>query len=218
MIAKIGILGSGDVGKALANGFIKYGHEVMIGTRDTSKLDEWEKKTGDKGHVGSNQEAAAFGDIIVLAVKGSAAKDALTLAGKQNLSGKTIIDATNPISDKAPDNGVLHFFTDLDESLMEQLQKEFSDARFVKAFNSIGSMFMVDPDFGGTKPSMFICGNNDDAKAEVREILDTFGWETEDMGKAESARAIEPLCILWCIPGFIRNDWMNAFKFLKKKQ
>jgi len=216
MNAKIGILGSGVVGKALANGFIKNGHEVMIGTRDTSKLDDWKDKAGDKGLVGSNQEAAHFGDILVLAVKGSAAKDALTLAGTANLKGKTIIDATNPIADKAPENGVLHFFTDLEESLMEKLQKEFSEAQFVKAFNSIGNAFMVDPDFDGTKPTMFICGNSHEAKDQVKHILDVFGWETFDMGKAEAARAIEPLCILWCIPGIANNDWMHAFKFLSK--
>ncbi len=216
MNSKIGILGSGDVGKALANGFIKYGHEVMIGTRNTSKLTDWQKKAGDKGRVGSMQETAQFGDILVLAVKGSAAKDALTLAGRTNLQGKTIIDATNPIADKAPENGVLHFFTDLEESLMEKLQKEFTDSHFVKAFNSVGSLHMVDPEFGGNKPTMFICGNNQKAKDETRDILDTFGWETADMGTAEAARAIEPLCILWCIPGIAQNQWMHAFKLLKK--
>lgn len=216
MNAKIGIIGSGVVGQALANGFIKNGHETMIGTRNTSKLDDWQKEAGDKGRVGSMQEAAQFGEIIVLAVKGSAAKDALTLSGRENLSGKTIIDATNPIADKAPENGVIHFFTDLEESLMEKLQKEFAEAKFVKAFNSIGNAFMVDPDFGGIKPTMFICGNKEEAKDEVKHILNVFGWESFDMGTAAAARAIEPLCILWCIPGIANNDWMHAFKFLSK--
>ena len=217
MKTKIGILGSGNVGQALAKGFIKNDHEVMIGTRNTSKLEDWQKESGDKGRVGSMQEAAQFGDILVLAVKGSAAKDALTLAGQANLAGKTIIDATNPIADKAPDNGVLHFFTDLEASLMEKLQADFADAHFVKAFNSVGSALMVDPQFGGMeKPTMFICGNDDNAKEEVKQILERFGWESEDMGPAAAARAIEPLCILWCIPGFTRNEWMHAFKLLKK--
>jgi predicted dinucleotide-binding enzyme len=212
---KVGILGSGVVGQVLASGFLKYGHEVMIGTRDASKLDEWVAKENGKGSAGSFAETAAFGDIIVLAVKGGAAESALKMAGASHLAGKTIIDATNPISDAPPVNGVLQFFTGLDGSLMEQLQAAYPEANFVKAFNSVGNHFMVNPDFGDQKPSMFICGNSESAKTEVHEILDKFGWETEDMGSAEAARAIEPLCILWCIPGFLQNSWMHAFKLLK---
>jgi hypothetical protein len=215
MKTKIGILGSGVVGQVLADGFLKYGYEVKIGSRDVSKLADWKAKAGAKGSTGSFSEAASFGEIIVLAVKGGAAMEALKLAGENNLSGKTIIDTTNPIDDKAPDNGVLRFFTNLDESLMEKLQKMFPGANFVKAFSSVGNPFMVNPDFKGIKPSMFICGNDEQAKSEVKHILDLFGWETEDMGKVEAARAIEPLCILWCIPGFIRNEWTHAFKLLK---
>jgi 8-hydroxy-5-deazaflavin:NADPH oxidoreductase len=212
---KIGVLGSGAVAKILAGGFIKHGYEVMLGTREVSKLKEWNEKN-PKGKLGSFSDAADFGEIIVLAVKGTVAKDALELAGKNNLKGKTIIDATNPIAEAPPQNGVLQFFTDLKSSLMEQLQAAFPEAHFVKSFNSVGSAFMVNPDFSGQKPTMFICGNNDNAKFEVTEILTQFGWETEDMGKAESARAIEPLCMLWCIPGFARNEWSHAFKLLKK--
>jgi predicted dinucleotide-binding enzyme len=142
--------------------------------------------------------------------------EALNLAGCRNLKGKIIIDTTNPIKDAPPVNGVIQFFTSLEDSLMEQLQKQFPDARFVKAFNSVGNTLMVDPDFNGLKPTMFICGNDIDAKQEVTNILDQFGWETEDLGSVEAARAIEPLCILWCIPGFLRNDWAHAFKILKK--
>jgi predicted dinucleotide-binding enzyme len=213
---KIGILGSGDVGKALASGFIKHGYEVMIGTRSPQKLSEWKDKAGKSGRVGSFAEAAAFGEIIVLAAKGVAAKNILTMAGAANLKGKTIIDATNPIAEAPPENGVLKFFTSLDNSLMEQLQAAFPDARFVKAFNSVGNAFMVNPDFGGIKPTMFICGNDANAKKEVSKIIDLFGFEVEDMGSVEAARAIEPLCILWCIPGFLRNEWSHAFKLLKK--
>lgn len=212
---KIGILGSGDVGKTLANGFIKNGYEVMIGTRTSSKLDEWKAEAGPKGQVGSFEETAAFGEILVLAVKGNIAKDVLNLAKEKNLNAKTIMDASNPISDAAPENGVLKFFTNLDKSLMETLQEEFPKANFVKAFNSVGWAHMIDPGFE-VKPSMFICGNNEEAKKEVNEIIDLFGWESEDMGKAEAARAIEPLCMLWCIPGFLENKWQHAFKLLKK--
>jgi predicted dinucleotide-binding enzyme len=213
---KIGILGSGVVGKTLATGFIKHGYEVTIGTRDASKLADWQSKNS-KGKVASFADTAAFGDIVVLACKGHAAEDVLKLAGSQNLAGKTIIDATNPIDEKTPPvNGVLNFFTDLKDSLMERLQRAIPNAHFVKAFSCVGNAYMVDPDFGGTKPTMFICGNNDAAKKEVTDILTEFGWETEDMGKAEGARAIEPLCILWCIPGMLRNQWTHAFKLLKK--
>jgi predicted dinucleotide-binding enzyme len=212
---KVGIIGSGAVAKVLASGFIKYGYDVMIGTRDASKLTDWQTKN-PKGKIGSFTEVAEFGDIIVLAVKGTVASQALALAGKEYLKGKTIIDATNPIAEAPPVNGVLQFFTDLNSSLMERLQNEFKDAHFVKCFNSVGSAYMVDPDFNGIKPGMFICGNNESAKKEVRSVLDQFGWETEDMGKAEAARAIEPLCMLWCIPGFLGNSWTHAFKLLKK--
>ena len=210
---KIGVLGSGDVAKTLASGFLKHGHEVMIGTRSAAKLADWAKQN-PKGKVGSFEETARFGEVAVLAVKGTAASEALQAAGAANLSGKTVIDATNPIADQPPVNGVLRFFTSLEESLMERLQKEFSGARFVKAFNSVGAVCMVNPEFKGARPTMFICGNDDAAKKAVTGILEQFGWETSDMGKAEAARAIEPLCMLWCIPGFLRNDWRHAFKML----
>jgi hypothetical protein len=213
---KIGILGSGDVGKALANGFIKHGYEAMIGTRSPEKLSTWKEKTGKSGRIGSFAEAAAFGDLIVLAAKGTTAKDTLQMAGAANLKGKTIIDTTNPIAEAPPDHGVLKYFTTLENSLMEQLQAAFPEAHFVKAFSIVGNAFMVNPDFGGIKPTMFICGNEANAKKEVGKILDLFGFEVEDMGSVEAARAIEPLCILWCIPGFLRNQWAHAFKLLKK--
>jgi len=211
---KVGVLGSGDVAKVLASGFLKHGHDVTIGTRDSAKLTEW-RAQNPRGTGGGFGEAAAFGELIVLAVKGTVAADALRMAGASKLSGKPIIDATNPIADAPPSNGVLKFFTDLDESLMERLQREFSDAHFVKAFNSVGNARMVNPQFAGGKPTMFICGNSQAAKQAVGAILDQFGWETADMGGVEAARAIEPLCILWCIPGFLRNEWSHAFKLLK---
>jgi predicted dinucleotide-binding enzyme len=124
------------------------------------------------------------------------------------------MDVTNPIADAPPVNGVIKFFTTFDESLMERLQKEYPDIHFVKAFNSIGNAFMVNPQFKGGTPTMFICGNDDAAKKTVAGIVNLFGWEVSDMGKAEGARAIEPLCMLWCIPGFLRNDWSHAFKLL----
>jgi predicted dinucleotide-binding enzyme len=211
---KIGVLGSGDVAKVLASGFLKHGHATMVGTRDSAKLAQWASQNRS-GRVGSFSETAAFGEVVVLAVKGTASADALRAAGAANLAGKPVVDATNPIADAPPGNGVLKFFTSLDESLAERLQREFPDAKLVKAFNSVGSSRMVDPHFAGGRPTMFICGNDEGAKKTVGGILDQFGWETADMGRIEAARAIEPLCMLWCIPGFLRNEWTHAFKLLK---
>jgi hypothetical protein len=213
---KIGVLGSGDVAKTLAGGFIKHGHQVVLGTRDTAKLKDFVAQHQGAG-VGSFADAAKFGDVVVLAVKGAVALDVLHAAGAANLVKKPVIDATNPIADAPPANGVLKFFTNLDQSLMERLQAAFPDAHFVKAFNSVGNAMMVDPQLKGGKPTMFICGNDDKAKATVQGIIDQFGWDTADMGKAEAARAIEPLCMLWCIPGFIRNEWTHAFKLLHRE-
>lgn len=211
---RVGILGSGEVAKVLAAGFLKHGHEVRMGTRHPEKLADWTAK-----HVGVRTggpvDAARFAEMVVLAVKGSVAMEVLHSAGANNLEGKPVIDVTNPIAEVPPVNGVLRYFTTLDESLMERLQHEFPGARLVKAFNSVGNASMVNPEFKGGTPTMFICGNDEAAKKAVRGILDQFGWETEDLGTVEAARAIEPLCMLWCIPGFLRQDWVHAFKVLR---
>ena len=214
---KVGIIGSGIVGRVLATGFLNEGHQVIMGTRNSSKEDvgKW-KNENQNGLLGSFQDAAQFGEIIVLAVSGLVVEDAINLAGKVHLSNKIIIDATNPIATVPPDNGVLKFFTTLEESLMEKIQKQLPDAKIVKAFSCVGNALMYKPNFNGILPTMFICGNDEPAKKTVTDILTSFGWETEDMGKVEAARVIEPLCILWCIPGFIRNQWTHAFKLLKK--
>lgn len=213
---KAGIIGSGIVGRVLASAFLKEGYDVMLGTRDINKEEvvKWKNENTD-GLLGSFQETAQFGEIIVLAVGGLVVEDAITLAGKEHFSDKVVIDATNPIAAVPPDNGVLKYFTTLEESLMEKIQNLIPDAKVVKAFNSVGNAFMYKPKFPGGIPTMFICGNDEEAKKTVIGILTSFGWETEDMGKVEAARAIEPLCILWCIPGFIRNQWTHAFKLLK---
>ena len=211
---RIGIIGSGDVGKTLATGFLKHGHDVVIGTRDAAKLAAWAKQN-PRGRVGSPADAAKFGELAVLAVKGTAAADAVRAAGPGNLAGKPVVDACNPIADAPPVNGVLRFFTTSDESLLERLQREFTAVKFVKAFNSVGAAAMVNPQFKEGKPTMFICGGDEAAKKTVASVLDQFGWEVADMGAVEAARAIEPLCILWCIPGLLANDWVHAFKLLK---
>jgi predicted dinucleotide-binding enzyme len=214
---KIGILGSAAVGKTLAAAFLSEGHSVAVGTRHPSKEDlvKWQKEH-PAAKTGSYSEAAQSSELLVLAVDGTVAEEVIAQSGPENFSGKILVDATNPIAKAPPVNGVLQLFTTSDDSLMERIQKLIPACHVVKAFNSVGNLMMYKPDFGGTRPSMFICGNDDAAKKTVTEILDAFGWETEDMGKAEAARAIEPLCMLWCIPGFLQNQWTHAFKLLKK--
>jgi 8-hydroxy-5-deazaflavin:NADPH oxidoreductase len=214
--SKVGVIGSDPVGQALADGFLKHGYDVMRGTREPAKLADWKRGGGAKASVGTFAEAARYADLVVLAVKGTAAEAAVDLCGAGNLAGKVVIDTTNPIAEAPPVNGVLKFFTTLEDSLMERLQQRVPAAHFVKAFSCVGNALMVDPDLGGDRPTMFICGNEAEAKSEVSRILVQFGWGIEDLGAVEAARAIEPLCILWCIPGFLRNDWMHALKMLRK--
>jgi hypothetical protein len=158
---------------------------------------------------------AGWADVVVLAVKGTAALDALKLVGADKLAGKTVIDTTNPIADLPPVKGVLQFFTGPNDSLMERLQAAYPAARFVKAFSCVGNAFMVDPKLPGGPPTMFVCGDDDAAKAQVAGFLRDFGWDVADMGAVESARAIEPLCQLWCVPGLRGGPWTHAFKLLR---
>lgn len=215
MNSRVGVLGSGIVGRVLANGLIKHGYEVMIGSGNPGNLSDWKNAAGGHASVGRFAEAARFGELVVLAVKGSAAEFVLDLAGIENLYGKTVIDTCNPISAEPPDHGVLRYFTPQNHSLMEQLQNKFGSVRLVKAFNSVGNAVMVDPAFREGKPTMFICGNSHEAKAEVTGILHRFGWEVADMGGVEAARPIEMLAMLWCIPGFVHHQWTHAFKLLR---
>jgi predicted dinucleotide-binding enzyme len=210
----VGILGSGQVAKALAAGFVQTGHGVMLGTREPARLAEFAAATGGV-KTGTPAEAAAYGELVVLAAKGTAAVEVLRSAGVARLAGKTVIDTTNPIADAPPVDGVLQFFTGPNESLFERLQAEAPGARLVKAFSSVGSACMFMPHFAGGRPTMFIAGNDAAAKASVALLLDQFGWDVADMGSAVAARAIEPLCMLWCIPGLRQNDWVHAFKMLR---
>jgi predicted dinucleotide-binding enzyme len=211
-MSKIGLLGSGPVSRVLASGFTAHGYEVQVGSRSAGKLADFSAKTGI--HTGTFTDVVEWADVLVLAVLGRAALEALSLAGESRLRGKIIIDTTNPISDAPPVDGVLQFFTGPNSSLMEQLQSAFPEARFVKAFNSVGSARMVNPAFSAGPPSMFFCGNDTEAKSVVADILTQFGWEPVDLGTAAAARAIEPLCQLWCIPGFRQNHWSHAFRVL----
>lgn len=215
MSKTVGVLGSGQVAQVLARGFAQHGYQVRIGSRDPAKLSAFAEGCGGAVQADTFAGAAAFGALVVLAVKGTAALEALKLAGAEALHGKVVIDTTNPIADEPPQNGVLRYFTDANESLMERLQAAFPAARLVKAWNSVGNGFMVNPKLPGGPPTMFICGNDAAAKAEVSAILGVFGWDSEDVGLVESARPVEALCQLWCAPGFQRNQWAHAYKVLK---
>lgn len=209
---KVGVLGSGPVGQTLAKGFLAHGREVRIGSRSPEKLAAFSQATGIA--TGTFADVAAWGELLVLAVHGAGAAHALSLAGADHLDGKIVIDTTNPISDAPPVDGVIEMFTGPNRSLLEQLQQAVPGARLVKAFSSVGNARMVDPVMEGGRPTMFLCGNDAGARAEVARILEEFGWEPADMGTAVAARAIEPLAQLWCIPGFLRNTWTHAFKVL----
>lgn len=209
---RIGVLGSGSVGQTLASGCKAHGYEVRIGSRTPAKLEDFTATLGIP--AGTFAEVAAWAEGVILSVRGAAAEEALRLADRANLRGKLVIDTTNPISDAPPVDGVIQFFTGPNTSLMERLQATVPQARFVKAFNSVGSSRMVNPSFAGGRPTMFYCGNDPQAKAAVAMLLEQFGWEPADMGSVVAARAIEPLCQLWCIPGFRENHWTHAFRVL----
>lgn len=212
---KIGVLGSGVVGQALSDGLLKHGHDVMRGSRDPSKLAAWKAHHGAHAQVGSFAEAARYGFLVILAVKGTAAAEVVAACGAE-LDGKAVLDTTNPIADEPPQDGVLRFFTGPNESLLERLQQRAPRAHLVKAFSCVGAPLMVGPDLPGGPPTMFICGDDDPAKHQAAELVRQLGWSVEDMGRAVAARAIEPLCMLWCIPGFRQNRWSHAFKLLAR--
>ncbi len=214
---KIGVLGSGIVGQTLASGLLKHGHQVMLGTRNPLKAEaqDW-LKANSAGAVGTFEQTAKFGELIILATLGRVAEEALKLAGVDNLAGKAIMDATNPIAETPPVDGVIVFTTGPSESLAETLQAKVPRSHIVKAFNSVGAGRMINPKYEHGPPTMFIAGNSAEAKTQVSEITRQLGWEPFDCGGIVAARAIEPLCILWCIPGFQHNQWTHAFKLLTR--
>ncbi len=212
----IGILGTGDVGRTLAGGFLQHGHAVTVGTRDpkSEKARQLAATLGPSGQVKSFAEAAAFGEIVVLATLWSGTESALKLAGKEQFEGKTVIDATNPLDFSKPGiPGLTHGHTD---SGGEQVQRWLPNAKVVKAFNIVGHASMVHPKFPDGPPDMFICGNDTDAKHAVSNLLRQFGWPVIDIGGIEGARLLEPLCILWVIYGVQTKSWTHAFKLLGK--
>ena len=209
---KVGILGSGDVGIALAEGFLELGAQVKIGSRTPAKLREWVKTHGSHASAGDMAETAAFGEIIVLAVLGTAVEEVVQLARLNEVVGKVIIDTTNPLdfSQGMPPT----LFTGGTDSLGERIQRLAPAARVVKAFNIVGHALMVHPRLPGGPPDMFLCGNDADAKGQVIEILQEFGWTAVDIGNITGARYLEPMAMVWVLSAFPHNSWMQAFKML----
>jgi hypothetical protein len=212
---KIGVLGSGNVGRVLGAGLLSHGNDVMLGTRDPGKPEVQQWLAENPGTLaGTFEQAAQFGEFLILATLGRAVEQVIDLAGRPNFAGKTVMDTTNPIAAAPPVQGVLQFTTGPNESLAEKIQALVPDAHVVKAFNSVGAARMVNPQYRQGPPTMFICGDDAAAKAQVSAITRQLGWEALDMGGMVAARAIEPLCMLWCIPGFRQNQWTHAFKLL----
>jgi len=213
---KIGILGTGDVGRALGTGFTSLGHDVMLGGREAGnpKARDWAAKAGPRAKTGTFADTAAFGDAFVLATLWSGTENALRLAGPQRFAGKLVMDATNPLvfTPNAPPSLALGHT----DSGGEQVQRWLPGAHVVKVFNIVGHAFMVNPQFPGGPPDMFFCGNDAGAKKQVTEFLTAFGWPAIDIGGIEGARLLEPLCILWVVYGARTGTWNHAFKLLRK--
>lgn len=211
--ANVGILGSGDVGKSLARGFIALGHDVKIGSRSPEKLASFVAEAGERASSGTFAEAAEFGDLIALATFGTGTEEAIHLAGVKNFSGKVVIDATNPLDFSS---GAPKLAIGFDDSLGERVQRWIPEGRVVKAFNTAGNALFFQPKFAGGPPDMFICGNDDDAKKIVSQICTHFGWGVIDIGGIEGSRYLEPMCMTWVLHGFRSGSWTHAFKMLRK--
>jgi len=213
---RVGILGTGEVGRALGRGFAQLGHQVKMGSREANnaKAKAWAAETGPAASTGSFAEAAQFAELAVLCILWSGTENALRMAGAQNLTGKVLIDATNPLA--FPPGAPPALALGQTDSGGEQVQRWAPQARVVKAFNIVGNAHMFKPQFPGGPPDMFICGNDGGAKTTVTGILTAFGWNTIDTGGIEGARLLEPLCILWVLYGMRTNTWNHAFKLLRK--
>lgn len=212
---KIGVLGTGVVGQSLGLGFARRGDEVMIGSRDPAgdRVREWAARAGDGARAGTFAQAAAFGELAVLATSWSGTENALRLAGADALAGKVVIDVTNPLDTSA---GAPRLAVGHTDSGGEQVQRWLPGARVVKAFNIITAGEMVHPDFPCGPPTMFIAGNDEEAKETVTGICTAFGWEVVDAGAIDAARLLEPLAMLWITHGIRTGQWSHAFRLLRK--
>jgi hypothetical protein len=213
---KVGILGTGAVGQTLGAGFAALGHDVKMGSREpgNEKVMAWVRKAGPRTSGGTFAETASFAELAVLATLWSGTESALKLADFRNLAGKVVIDATNPLAFDS--GGPPRLALGHTDSGGEQVQRWLPNAKVVKAFNIVGHAHMVNPSFPGGPPDMFLCGNDDGAKATVATILRDFGWPSIDIGGIEGARLLEPMCILWVVYGVRSGGWNHAFKMLRK--
>jgi 8-hydroxy-5-deazaflavin:NADPH oxidoreductase len=212
---KVGVIGSGEVGKALAKGFQSRGHDVTIGSRDPSKLADFVGKQNGRVRAGTFEETSRFGEIIVLATSFEGAKSAIDIAGPQHFDGKIVIDVTNPL--KFEEGRMPQLSIGFETSAGEEVQRWLPGAKVVKAFNIVGHAHMFDPQFAGGPPTMFIAGNDEDAKRTVAAMIESFGWSGEviDIGAMEEARLLEPLAMLWIHFGMKYGMWNHAFKLLR---
>jgi predicted dinucleotide-binding enzyme len=213
--SRVGVLGSGEVGRRLAAGFCSRGHDVMIGSRDPGKpeLREWLAGDGAGVEAGTFAQAATHGELLVLAVLGNAAEEAIADAGPESFSGKVVIDAMNPLDFSGGFPPKLSIAGE--DSLGERVQRALPDAKVVKAFNTIGNPYFVDPSFRDGQPTMLIAGEDEDAKRTVVDLLADFGWpDTVDLGGIEASRELEAICIAWVKIGGARGSWDHGFKLL----
>ena len=208
---KVGILGSGDVGKQLGRGFAKHGYDVMLGSRDPTKLDSWKKETSGKVSTGTFAQAANHGSIVIIATNGAGTEAAVDLAGAKNFAGKLVLDASNPLDfSHGMPPGLLFGTTD---SLGERVQRKLADAKVVKCFNTVSNVRMIDPKFTAGTPPMLICGNDAAAKKKAEEVLRDLGWPGAlDIGGIEGARWLEALVPLWVRAAQVLNTYEHAFK------
>ena len=213
--SRVGVLGSGEVGRRLAAGFCSRGHDVMIGSRDPGKpeLREWLAGDGAGVKAGTFGQAAAHGELLVLAVLGNAAEEAIADAGPENFSGKVVIDAMNPLDFSGGFPPRLSITGG--DSLGERVQRALPDAKVVKAFNTIGNPYFVDPGFSEGQPTMLIAGDDEGAKRTVGDVLADFGWsDVVDIGGIEGSRELEAICIAWVKIGGARGAWDHGFKLV----
>ncbi len=213
---KVGVLGTGDVGRVLGKAFIALGNEVKMGSRqaggETARA--FVKESGPKASEGTFAEAARFGEIVVFATKGTANESVVAAAGPENLKGKLVIDANNPLDMSKGFPPTLAISGH--DSGGEQLQRLAPGAKVVKAFNTVGNAHMFKPNFPGGPPDMFICGNDEGAKKQLGGLLKDFGWGVVDVGGIESSRYLEGMCLVWVLYGARTDSWNHAFKLLRK--
>jgi predicted dinucleotide-binding enzyme len=211
---KIGILGSSDVAKSLGRGFLKEGQEIMLGSREPGKLGAWVRESGKGASSGTFADTAKFGELVVIAVNGVKAVDAIRMAEVGNFSGKVVIDATNPLdmSGGVPPKLV----GGLGNSSGELIQQALPDAFVVKAFNTVGNAHFYKPEFPGGPPTMFICGDDAKAKERVARTCKDFGWNPVDVGGIELSHYLEATAMVWIITAFTGGHWNQAFKLLRK--